>query len=312
MADSSGERTESATPRRRSDARSKGQVPRSADLTSALVFLGLLLAVRNFGGQSSQVVKAYFDTVMAHMTTADFTPALVMHLARDTVVIILRAVGPILATGVVLGVIVNVVQTNGPVFAGQAMQPDFNRINPLQGSKRFFSTRSFVELAKSLFKIGLIGLIGFSTIRDAYPKLVMTARMDPGSALGLIGGVLFTTAVRGVTAMLVLAAIDYFYQRWQHEQMLKMSKEEIKQETKQAEGDPQWKARIRARQRAIARKRMMADVPTADVVITNPTHFAVALRYDSEKMGAPVVVAKGQDLIAKRIRELARENGLAD
>jgi flagellar biosynthetic protein FlhB len=176
--------------------------------------------------------------------------------------------------------------------------------------ERFLSSRALVDLLKSLIKIGFIGFIAYSTTRDTYAQIVMTARMDISDALGMIGGVLFDMSLRAMAGMLVLAAIDYFYQRWQHEKMLRMSKEEIKQEHKQSEGDPQWKARIRARQRSLAKKRMMAEVPTADVIVTNPTHFAVALRYDPEKMGAPIVVAKGQDLIAKRIRELAQQHNI--
>jgi flagellar biosynthetic protein FlhB len=274
------------------------------------VFIGLLLAVRNMGGAMAGVIKTYGDTVLTHIDTADFSAPLVMQLARDGVVVLFRTVGPILIVGMVLGVIVNIVQTNGPVFATEALAPDLNRINPLKGAQRFFSSRAFVDLAKSLVKIGFIGFIAFSTIRDSYPQLMMMAHMDTSAALTMLGDVLFNMALRAMAGMLVLAAIDYFYQRWQHEKMLRMSKEEIKQEHKQTEGDPRWKARIRARQRALAKKRMMADVPKADVIITNPTHFAVALQYDSEKMGAPIVLAKGQDLIAKRIRELAQENDI--
>jgi flagellar biosynthesis protein FlhB len=305
-----GERTEAATPRRRSEARKRGQVPRSPDLTSALVFLGLLLAIHNMGGDSGRVIKTYADTVLAHIDTAGFSPSLVMQLAREAALVMFRALGPILLVGMALAVVVNIVQTNGPVFATEAMTPDFNRINPAKGVQRFFSSRSLVDLSKSLLKIGFIGCIAFSTAKDSYPQLIMTARMDLTTALGLVGGVLFSMALRVMAALIVLAAIDYFYQRWQHEKTLRMSKEEIKQEHKQSEGSPQWKARIRARQRALAKKRMMGDVPKADVIITNPTHFAVALKYDAEKMGAPVVVAKGQDLIAKRIRELAQENDI--
>jgi flagellar biosynthetic protein FlhB len=305
-----GEKTESATPKRRSDARRKGQTPRSTDLTSSLVFLGLLFALRNFGGASGQIIKSYADSIFTHINAADFTSTLVMQLARDAAVVLFRAVGPLLLTGMVLGIVVNVVQTNGPVFATESLTPDFSRISPAKGIKRFLSSRAFVDLAKSVLKIGFIGFIAYSTTRDSYPQIVMTFHMDIQAALGLIGGVLFNMALRVVTCMLVLASIDYFYQRWQHEKTLKMSKEEIKQEHKQSEGDPQLKARVRARQRAIARNRMIAEVPTADVIVTNPTHFAVALKYDSENMGAPVVVAKGQDLIAKRIRELAQENDI--
>jgi flagellar biosynthetic protein FlhB len=303
-----GDRTEAATPRRRSEARKKGQVPRSPDLTSALVFLGLLVAVRNFGADTGRIIKTYTDTVFAHINTASFSAALVMQLAREGVLVLLKTAGPILVVGAVLGIVVNVAQTNGPVFATEALAPDFSRVNPAKGLQRFFSSRAFVDLGKSIFKIGIIGLIAFNTIKESYPQLVMTAHMDISAALGLIGGVLFNMAMRAMAAMLVLAAIDFFYQRWQHEKMLRMSKQEIKQEHKQSEGDPQWKARIRSRQRALSKKRMMAEVPKADVIITNPTHFAVALKYDSERMGAPIVVAKGQDLIAAKIRELAVEN----
>ena len=305
-----GEKTEAATPRRRGDARRRGQVPRSPDLTSTLVFLGLLLAVRNLGGESGHVIKVYTDSIFMHINAADFSSALVMQLLREAVIVLFRAVGPILLVAMFLGVVVNVIQTNGPVFATESLTPDLNRINPAKGVQRFFSSRAFVDLAKSLLKIGFIGFIAFSTTRDCYPQLVMMARMDIMAALGLIGGVLFNMALRVTAGMLVLAAIDYFYQRWQHEKTLKMSKEEIKQEHKQSDGDPLLKARIRARQRSLAKKRMMTAVPQADVIVTNPTHFAVALKYDGENMGAPVVLAKGQDLIAKKIREVAQENNI--
>lgn len=308
--DDAGEKTEAATPRRRSEARKKGQVPRSQDLTSALVFLGLLITLRNIGGNSGRIIHEYVLSIFAHINTADFTPRLVMQLWREAVIVLLRAVGPVLLVGMGLGLLVNMVQTGGPVFATQSLTPDFNRINPLSGAKRFVSTRAYVELVKSLFKIGLIGYIAYTTARDSYPVLIVMARVDISAAVGIIGSILYNMALRVIAAILVMAALDYAYQRWQHEKKLRMSKHEIKQEHKQTEGDPQWKARIRARQKALAKKRMMSDVPKADVVITNPTHFAVALKYDAQKMGAPVVLAKGQDLIARRIREIAQESDI--
>lgn len=301
------DRTESATPRRRNDARKKGQVAKSADLSSIVVLLGLLLALHSFGGASSQIIQNYIEGAFTHLDDAQLSVPLAMQQGGKMLLVLAQAVGPLVLTAMLLGTAVNLAQT-GPIWAPTALQPDFNRLNPLTGFQRFVSAQALVTLAKSLYKIGIIAYIAFVTIRSSYPQLVMTTRLDVTQAVGLVGDVVYRMAVRVTVAMLVLAALDYCFQRYSHEKSLRMTKEEVKQEFKQMEGSPQLKARIRARQRQIAKKRMMAEVPTADVVITNPTHFAVALKYDAQKHTAPILVAKGMDLLALKIRELAQVN----
>ena len=301
------ERTESATPRRRDEARKRGQVAKSNDLASIAVLLGLLMALRGIGGTAGHILQGYFNGVFGHLDQATLSPSLAMQQGGQAFVTLAKAVGPLVMLAMGLGMAANVAQT-GPVWAVQGLKPDFNRLNPLTGLTRFVSPRSLVELFKSLYKIGLVGWIAYTTLRGAYPELLTMARLDVGQAALLIVDVVFRMALRVASAMLVLAAVDYGYQRWQHEKSLRMTKEEVRQEHKQTDGNPQLKSRIRARQRAIAKKRMMSDVPTADVVVTNPTHFAVALKYEANKMGAPRVVAKGQDVLAFKIREIAQAN----
>jgi flagellar biosynthetic protein FlhB len=301
------DKTEAATPKRRSEARKRGQVAKSPELSSTFVLLGVLFALHGFGSATLRAIQEYMTGAFSHLDEAHLSSGLVMQQGGQALVTLFRAVGPLLLTGMLLGLLVNIAQT-GPLWATEALKPDLNRINPLNGAKRFVSARALVELFKSCYKIGLVGYIAYITARSNYPRLVMMARMEVPQAVGLVGEVLYTMALRVVTTMLVLAALDYAWQRYQFEKSLRMTKQEVKEEHKQAEGDPQLKARIRARQRAIARKRMMAEVPKADVVVTNPTHFAVALKYEAGKVSAPVVVAKGQDLVALKIRELAQEN----
>ncbi|HZO91196.1 MAG TPA: flagellar biosynthesis protein FlhB [Chthonomonadaceae bacterium] len=301
------DRTETATPRRRSEARKKGQVAKSSDLSSIVVLLGLLIALHSLGGGISLGIKNYVEGSFNHLDDTRISIALVMQHGAVMFLVLIRAVGPLAAIAILLGLIVNMAQT-GPIWSTTALQPDFNRLNPLTGAQRFVSSAALVNLAKSLYKIGIIGYIAYVTLRSSYPQLLLMTRLDVPQALGLVGDVAYRMALRITVAMLVLAALDYFYQRYAFEKSLRMTKDEVKQEFKSVEGNPQIKQRIRARQRQMARKRMMSEVPSADVVVTNPTHFAVALKYEAEKMTAPVVVAKGQDRLALKIRELAQQN----
>jgi flagellar biosynthetic protein FlhB len=302
-----GERTETATPRRRSEARKRGQVARSSELSQVLVLLGVLMTLGAAAHTMSRVVTGYFQHVFTHLPGAQLTTNDVLQQGAQAFWTLLKAVAPLAATALVIGIVANIAQT-GPLWAIDSLKPDFNRLNPLTGAQRFVSSRSLVELVKSLYKIGIIGFVAYTTIQSGYPQLMTMTRMEVAQGVALIGDLVNRMALRIAVTMLVLAALDYAYQRWQHEKQLRMTKEEVRQEYKQSEGDPKLKARIRARQREIAKKRMMAEVPNADVIVTNPTHVAVALRYDPEQMGAPLVVAKGQDLLAQKIKELAREN----
>lgn len=303
------DRTESATPRRRGEARKKGNVPKSAEMSSVGVLLGLLLAARALFGNAGRVARACFVQSFAHLDNRSLTISGVMQQGRWVAGALIEALGPILLTAMALGVIINVAQT-GPVWSPEALRVDLNRINPLNGFKSFLSTRSLVTLAKSLYKIGLIGLITYFSIHGRMAEMLILTRLEPIQALGIIMDIAYQLALRVVTTMLVLAALDFFYQRWVYEKSLRMTKEEVKQEHKQSEGSPLVRSRIRARQRQIAKQRMMSEVPMADVLITNPTHFAVALKYDPAMMTAPTVVAKGQDLLAFKIREIAQQHDI--
>jgi flagellar biosynthetic protein FlhB len=205
------------------------------------------------------------------------------------------------------GVVVNMAQTKG-MFSTQTLKPSFSKLNPLTGFKRMFSMQSIVELGKAIVKIGICGFIGYQLVAEKYPRFLELENGSLPTAAGFIGGVAIELGFKVGGVLLAMAALDYLYQRQKFEKSLKMSHQDIKEEARSAEGDPQLKGRIRATQRQMARRRMMQDVPTADVVLTNPTHLAVALKYDPKKKTAPVVVAKGADLIAEQIKKIAREN----
>ena len=301
------ERTEAATPKRRGEARKKGQVAKSTELSSTFVLLGLLIALHTFSGAAGNLIKNYAENAFSHLDDTRLTVALVMRHGAGVFLTLGQAIGPLLVVAMSLGIIVNMAQT-GPMWSPERLKPDFHRINPLSGAKNFVSARAFVEIVKSLYKIGLIAYIAFVTLRGSLPQLMVMTRMEVGAGIALVVDVVYRMAMRVVTTMLVLAALDYAFQRYQFEKSIRMTKEEVKQEYKQQEVSPQIKGRIRARQREIARKRMMSEVPESTVVITNPTHFAIALKYDQNQMGAPIVVAKGQDFIALKIRELAQQS----
>jgi flagellar biosynthetic protein FlhB len=307
MASDAGEKTEAPTGKRRGEARKRGQVPKSADLSQMVVLFGLIMALHGILSHSSLIVKLYFQTMFQHLDTARLNQRAVIRDGGNMLLTVFRAAGPLVATGMLIGIAVNIAQT-GPLLATESLRVDLNRLNPLNGLKRLFSPHAAFTLGKSFYKIGLIGYIAYITIRGAYPQLLILTYLDPQQAMGIILGLVYRMALRITVTMLILATLDYFFQRYQLEKSLKMSKEEVKQEMKQQETSPQVKGRIRARQRQIAKKRMMAEVPLADVVVANPTHFAVALKYEPDKMNAPTVVAKGQDLIALKIRELAQQN----
>ncbi len=298
------EKTEAPTARRRSDARKKGQVAKSVELSSVAVLFGLLMVMNSFMHTAVEGITAYFDHVVRHLDPAEFSQ---QRFQSDNLVAIMtigRVLAPILLTAMIVGIVVNVAQV-GPLWAVESIKPNFQKLNPLNGLKNFVSMRSFVELFKNFYKIGICAWIAYNAVRDSYPQLMVIWRMDLRLAVGLIGELIYGMALKIVGTMLVLAALDYAFQRYSLEKQLRMTKQEVKEEFKHNEFNPQIKAKIRAKQREISQKRMMDSVPSADAIVTNPTHYAVAIRYSAEEMGAPIVVAKGMDLVAFRIREIA-------
>lgn len=272
-----------------------------------VALVGVIVCLHAVGGASLEHVRRFMQTALVGMQEPSLTPHMLAVKGVEMGLLLLRTIGPLVLTALLLGVAVNLLQT-GFVASWQGLVPDFTRLNPLTGLYRIVSGRGLVETLKAIGKLAIVGYIAYSTLSGSYPELLATIRQDIPTILAFAGDLLYRLALRIALFLLVLAAADYGYQRWAFERSIRMTRAEVKQEFKQMEGDPQIKSRIRARQRQMARRRMMEAVPKADVVLTNPTHFAVALRYDAATMGAPQVVAKGADLLAARIRDLAREH----
>jgi len=304
----SDDRTERATPYRRNEARKKGQVAKSVEVNSAIIILAAFWLLTITVPLSYQAVSTLMKQSFSALSTTDITLTALRSQGLVIAWLMIQAVAPLALSLLVLGVIANLGQV-GLLLSPQAIQPDFKKINPLTGFKRLLSPRGLVELLKSLFKIGVIGFVVYLTLSNNYDNIVATATMSIQSGIETLAQIALAIGRQAGWAMLVIAIIDFFYQRYEFEKNLRMTKQEVKEERKRFE-NPFMKSRIRQRQRQMAMSRMMAAVPKADVVITNPTHFAVALRYDKNKMQAPEVVAKGERLVAQRIKELARENNV--
>jgi flagellar biosynthetic protein FlhB len=304
---SAAERTEKATPKRRAEARKKGQVARSADLNGAIVLLAGLAAVSIGGGH----VVGQVETAMRNTIALIPTPGVVAEegigkLMIDTGQAWVLAVAPIALACMIAGVVANVAQV-GLKPATQALKPSAKRINPINGFKRLFGKHIVFEAGKSIAKVAVVGAIAAAAVVPALDELAALVGMPAAQIVAHLMDVLFGVAWRAAAAYLVLGLIDAAYQRWRTERDMRMTKEEVKREAKDQDKPPEVKSAIRRRQREAARARMMAAVPEADVVVTNPTHYAVALSYDGSRP-APVVVAKGQDLVALAIRRIAAEH----
>ncbi len=301
-------KTEPATPKRRQEAREKGQVARSNDLSGVLILMGAILFFRFY---LPHLVNFFSNMFMLGFASLgkDFTHSNLSVYTFFLVVSIIKAVGPLLLVLMLLGILANVLQV-GVLFSGQALIPKLERLNPIEGFKRFLSMRSIFLALVNVFKVGIVVYIVYKTIKSQMPNYVLFMDMPVRQVLAVAGGVLYNLSLKLVGALFIIAVFDYAFNRWEYERNLMMSKEEIKEEYKQMEGDPHVKARIKRIQRELARQRMMKDVETADVVITNPTHYAVALKYDPAKDSAPVLVAKGMRLIAEKIKQVAVANGV--
>ena len=303
------EKTEQATPKRREEARQKGQVARSNELSSVAILLTGFLSMASLGAYMYDHLR---DFTM-HILLNSFTVELNIITIRSHVISWVASFGKIVAPMVVLliaaALAVNYAQV-GVLFAGKPLEPKFNRISPMSGIKRIFSSRGLVELGKGLFKIGAVAYITYLTIDAETDRIVSLIDMEVGQIFGLSGGIILSLGFRISLLLLVMAILDYSFQRYDYEKNLRMTRQEVREEVKQQEGDPQIRSRIRTLQREMSQQRMMGDVGQADVVVTNPTHIAVALRYNAEEMEAPAVLAKGQRLVAEKIKELARQAGV--
>ncbi len=306
MASDKSDRTEKPTPKKLADARKKGQVAQSREIPSAMILLASLGFFYFAGGFMFQRLEGLIAGSYLQLNDPVLQNALsASALARwcfDEVLVILM---PIMLTLMVVGILANVSQF-GFLIKEDALMPDFKKINPLSGLRRLVSLKSLVELGKSVFKIIFIGSIAYLILKQDLDVIPTLTQMEVAHIMVFTGESAFKIAFFVCLGLIVLAATDFAYQRWQHQKELMMTKQEIKEERKLMDGDPQIKSRIRSMQIEMARRRMMEMVPEADVVITNPTHLAIAIQFDAETMAAPTVVAKGADHMAQRIRETAQ------
>lgn len=310
MADEqAGEKTEQPSGRKLGEAREKGQVPRSGEAGAAVAVLGAAAFLAAAGPAWAQAFMALVPDLLTELRPTPWTNAHAEAFAHHVLRAFVMLAAPPMLVVAVAKIAVNLLQV-GVVFSAHPLAPKWEMLNPLNGLKRIFGKGAWVELAKAPIKLVLLGGIAYATIRPAMPDLVLGAGQSISMALGLVSDLVIRLFWRLGAAHLALAALDYLYQRWSHRQGLRMTREEVKEENRQAEGDPLVRSRFRSLHRQYAMRRMMQDVATADVVVTNPTHLAVALKYDAATMRAPKVVAKGARLVAERIRERARSAGV--
>ncbi len=306
MASDKSDRTEKPTPKKLADARKKGQVAQSREIPSAMILLAALVFFYFAGGfmfhRLEDLIAGSYRQLNAPVLHDALSASALARWCFDQVIVILM---PIMLTLMVVGILANVSQF-GFLIKEDALAPDFKKINPLSGIRRLVSLKSLVELGKSVFKIIFIGAIAYLILKQDLDVIPTLTQMDVTRIMIFTGESAFKIAFFVCLGLIVLAALDFTYQRWQHQKELMMTKQEIKEERKQMDGDPQIKSRIRSMQIEMARRRMMEMVPEADVVITNPTHLAIAIQFDAETMAAPSVVAKGADYMAQRIRETAQ------
>jgi flagellar biosynthetic protein FlhB len=306
--DKDQERSEPATPKKREEARKKGQVAKSREIPSVLVLLSALSVFYFVGDwmfdQMNIVTREILVQISYWRLSAESAHELMWYLFQKIVLIL----APLVIGVALAGIIGNMAQV-GFLLTGEAMSPKLSKLNPLEGIKRLFSTTSLSELIKSIFKVVIIGSIGYAILRGEMDQIPALVAVDVHSIMDFVGRVSLKLGYYICLVLIVLAALDYVFQHWKHERDLRMSKQEIKDEYKQREGDPLIRSRIRSAQREMAMKRMMEAVPKATVIITNPTHLAIAIKYE-RGLPAPIIVAKGAGHIAERIREIAGRHNI--
>ncbi len=306
---SSGERTEEASAKRRADFRKKGQVAQSKEVQTAAMFTIILafwmFYTPYFWRDLTQLLASVWSRSCQYAITPPALMQLTLFLFKNLAILML----PLFLVALITGFLATVAQI-GWLFTGQPLMPDLSKLDPIKGMGRFVSKRSLVEIIKSLLKVILVAWIAFRTVQGEFDDALVLMEMPLQQFLHFLGrtATLIMMKVSGI--MIFLAILDYGFVRYEMEEKMKMTKQEQKEEHKDTEGDPHIKSKIRAIQQEMARSRMMAAVPEADVVITNPTRVAVALKYDNSSMDAPVVLAKGQELVAAKIREIAREHDI--
>jgi flagellar biosynthetic protein FlhB len=303
------EKTEPATPKKKQEERKKGNVAKSMDLPGAFILFFAFLFLFMFGG--------YFKDRTFRIFTVSFNEYMLWDLTADNFMVIFGnlifqgflLLAPIMLISVLIAIIGNYMQI-GFLLTGDPLKLKFSKLNPIEGAKNIFSMRSLVEFLKSVLKFSVVAIVAYITLIRQKEEIMALANLPLENIFSFAAHLTLVLGLQIGAILIVLAAFDYWYQRYEYEKKLRMSKQDIKDEYKKTEGDPLIKGKIREKQRRMAMQRMMQDVPKADVIITNPTHFSIALRYDAQTMESPKVIAKGQDYIALKIREIAKEHGI--
>jgi flagellar biosynthetic protein FlhB len=304
-----GEKTEKATPKKREKARNEGQVAKSTELINSVMLLAFFLSIKILVPFWSKNFMNSFRNGFSKISEIDLkgmTLNTATSIFRWGILEIIRNIWPILLVTFLIAIIMNVVQVKWKIST-KSLQPKFSKLNPIKGMKKMFSPQTLMELVKSLAKVGIVVWITISTLTGEDSVILILYDVSLIQAIGVIGEMIIDLGTKISVFFLIVAFIDIKYVRSKFEKDLRMTKQEVKEEYKNIEGNPEIKGKIRRKQREISMRRMMQDLPTADVIITNPTHFAVAIKYDISEHPAPFIIAKGADLIAARIKEKAKE-----
>lgn len=310
-----GEKTEPATQKKLEDARKEGKVAKSKDLTQGIDLLVLFLLLKVFIAYMGERFMSLFHSTLGRMAEfmsvnqKDLSMQAISTVLNNAILELFLIIWPFLVFGFVITFIVTVYQVGWKV-TGKPLEPKLSKFNPINGFKRIFSKDSLFELLKSIVKVGVIAYVAYSNIVDEADNLFILYEIELNQAIALVGNIIIEFGIEISIIFIIIGLVDYMYQKWRFGEDMKMTKQEVKDEYKNTEGDPQIKGRIRQKMREASQRRMMQDVPKADVVITNPTHFAVAIKYDAEVSKAPIVIAKGEDYLAQKIKEVARENNV--
>ncbi len=310
-----GEKTEQPTQKKLQDERKEGRVAKSKEIANAAMMLAMFLLIRlylatlgnNLMGFFSFLYGAIPDTIKQY--DGEIPGQAIVLMLRTAMLRILLFIAPFLIVAFLVAFVCDVVQVQWKPTT-KPLKPKFNKLNPINGFKRFFSLNSLIELLKSLLKLALVGYVVYSYIKGILTGIYGLYDLTVRQVIGLIGEIVFDLGIRIAAVYIIIAASDFAYQKWKFNEDMKMTKQEVKDEFKNSEGDPQIKGKQRQRMREASMRRMMQELPSADVVITNPTHYAVAIRYERGKDEAPFVIAKGADYLAQRIKDVAKENGI--
>ncbi len=310
-----GEKTEEPTSKKLEDARKEGQVAKSKEIANAFGLLSLFLVMKLYLGTMGirflELFSAVYGQIPAviKMYNGNLPVASMQVLIRSMMLRLILIIAPILLVGVAVVIVCDVAQVQWKPTT-KPLKPKFSKLNPIKGFGRMFSANSIIELVKSILKLGLIGYMVYSYLKDRFSDIFLLYDISLNRAIGLIGEIVVDLGIRIAAVYMVIAFLDFGYQKWKFKQDMKMTKQEVKDEYKNQEGDPQVKSKQKQRMREASMRRMMQQLPEADVVITNPTHYAVAIKYDADKYDAPYVLAKGENYLAQRIKDVAKENDI--